>query len=206
MMLTEEMARELPSLSREEITEIVKMMQSSSANLFRLLENLLNWARMKQGQIPFDPEKLNLSILIDESLSLIAEQAKAKNIELTCIIPSELTITADKSMLQSVLRNLVSNSVKFTHPGGKINIFASRNRNDEIEIGVQDNGIGMSQELLQKLFQLDEKTNRPGTEGEISTGLGLLLCKEFVEKHKGRIWVESEEDKGSVFYFSIPDV
>ena len=205
MMLTEEMAREMPYLSREEITEIVKVMQSSAANLFRLLENLLNWARMKQGQIPFNPENIKLSVLINESLSLVAEQAKAKKIELTSIIPSELTITADKNMLQSVLRNLVSNSVKYTHPGGKINIFASRNRHDQIEIGVQDTGIGMNRELLQKIFHLDEKTNRPGTEGEISTGLGLFLCKEFVEKHKGHIWAESEEDKGSVFYFSIPD-
>jgi len=205
MMLTEEMAREMPNLNRDEIAEIVKVMQSSVTSLFSLLENLLNWARMKQGQIPFNPERLKLSVLVDEGLSQIADQAKAKTIEITCIIPSELTITADKNMVQTVLRNLVSNSVKFTHPGGKINIFASRNRHDEIEIGVQDNGIGMSRDLLKRMFNIDQKNNRPGTEGETSTGLGLLLCKEFVEKHNGRIWVESEEHKGSVFYFSIPD-
>ncbi|HAM10545.1 MAG: hypothetical protein A2X05_08955 [Bacteroidetes bacterium GWE2_41_25] len=204
MMLTEEMAAEMPNLNREEINEIIKVLQSSSASLFRLLENLLNWARMKQGHIPFNPEKIKLSALVGESLSLLVEQAKAKKIEVTCIIPDEITVFGDKNMLQSVLRNLVSNSVKFTRPGGKIDIFASINRNDQIEIAVQDNGIGMNRELLQKLFHLDEKTNRPGTEGEISTGLGLLLCKDFVEKHNGRLWVESEKDKGSVFYISIP--
>lgn len=206
MMLTEQMAAELPNLNKEEIKEIVKVLQSSATNLFRLLENLLDWARMKQGQIPYSPEKIKLSVLVGESLSLLVEQARAKKIEVTCIIPSEISVTADKNMLQAVLRNLVSNSVKFTYPGGKISIIASRNRNDQVEIAVQDNGIGMNQELLQKMFHLDEKTNRPGTEGEISTGLGLLLCKEFVEKHNGHIRAESEEGKGSIFYFSIPDV
>ena len=204
MMLTEEMAAEMPNLNREEINEIVKMMQSSAASLYRLLENLLNWARMKQGQIPFNPENIKLSGLVSESLSLLSEQAKAKRIKVNCIIPSDLTVYADKNMLQSVLRNLVSNSVKFTRPGGKIDIVASANRNDQIEIAIQDNGIGMNGELVQKIFHLDEKTNRPGTEGETSTGLGLLLCKEFVEKNNGLIWVESEENKGSIFYFSIP--
>ena len=204
MMLTEEMAAEMPNLKREEISEMVKLMQSSAANLFRLLENLLNWARMKQGQIPYNPENLKLSALVGESLSLLDEQAKAKSIEVNCIIPSDLNVVADRNMLQSVLRNLVSNSVKFTRPGGKIHIIASAGRNDQVTIAIQDNGIGMNQALLQKIFRPDERTNRPGTEGENSTGLGLLLCKEFVERHNGQIWIESEEDKGSVFYFTIP--
>jgi signal transduction histidine kinase len=106
-------------------------------------------------------------------------------------------------MFDAILRNLVSNAVKFTIPGGKVSIEAALNNENNIEVKVTDSGIGMTGELKNKLFHMNEKTSRPGTAGEPSTGLGLLLCKEFVEKHGGRIWVESEVGKGSVFSFTI---
>jgi signal transduction histidine kinase len=107
-------------------------------------------------------------------------------------------------MLQTVLRNLISNALKFTPKGGKINVSAKTSDKKSVEISIQDTGIGMSKFLVTNLFRLDVQTTREGTEGEPSTGLGMLLCKEFVEKHSGRLWVESEEGNGSTFYFTLP--
>ncbi|MBI5010350.1 MAG: HAMP domain-containing histidine kinase, partial [Bacteroidia bacterium] len=173
------------------------------ANLFRLLENLLNWARIKQGKMPFNPENIGLSSFITDCLSLLILQADKKKIEISVNISPDLSIYGDRNMLQAVLRNLVSNALKFTHSGGRIKVNAIEVDNQTM-ISVIDNGIGMSHDLLLRMFHIDEKSNRPGTEGEISTGLGLLLCKEFIEKHNGQIWVESEEGKGSSFHFSVP--
>ncbi|MEI7812280.1 MAG: ATP-binding protein, partial [Ignavibacteria bacterium] len=114
------------------------------------------------------------------------------------------TVKADEAMLNTVLRNLLSNAVKFTRYSGKVIVRATEAKNNMVEISVTDSGIGMSEALSQKLFRVDEKVGRKGTDGESSTGLGLLLCKEFVEKHGGRIRVESEKGKGSTFYFTIP--
>jgi signal transduction histidine kinase len=124
MMLTHEMAEGIKDLNKEEISEILKVIQSSSTNLFRLLENLLNWARIKQGKMPFNPENIELSSFITDSLTLLMLQADMKKIEITMNISPGLTIYADKNMLQAVLRNLVSNAVKFTHSGGKITLNA----------------------------------------------------------------------------------
>jgi|GEM_PF-1687784 len=114
------------------------------------------------------------------------------------------TVHADEAMLNTILRNLLSNAVKFTRQGGKVIVRAAETENNMMEISVTDSGIGMSEDLSQKLFKVDEKVGRKGTDGESSTGLGLLLCKEFVEKHGGRIRVESGKGKGSTFYFTIP--
>ncbi len=204
MMLTQEMAEGIQDLNKEEIRDILKVIQSSSTNLFRLLENLLFWARMKQGKIPFNPENLEMESLVRESLSLLILQSEVKKIEITRNIPEGLNIYADRNMILAVLRNLVSNALKFTNQGGEIRIIVL-SVDGQTMVSVIDNGIGMDHSLLLKMFRIDEKTNRSGTEGEISTGLGLLLCKEFIEKHNGQIWVESEEGKGSSFHFSLPE-
>lgn len=201
--LTQIMAEDLPSLKMAEIQEIAVSMKNSATNLFRLLENLLHWARMQQGLIPFNKEALALFPIIEESVEMLMEAAKNKGIEITNEVSDLLEVFADSNMLQTVIRNLVSNAVKFTPKGGKITIRAKMLSDNDIEISINDSGIGMSKALVDNLFQLDVKTNRPGTEGEPSTGLGLLLCKEFVEKHGGKLWVKSEEGKGSTFYFSI---
>lgn len=202
--LTEIMADELSTLTMNEIQEMAVDMRNSANNLFRLLENLLNWARIQQGLIPLNKELLTLLPIVAESVEMLKGSGKNKGIEIIINISSQLEIFADSNMIQTVIRNLVSNAIKFTPKGGKINIQAKANIDNSVEVVVKDSGIGMGQAMVDNLFRLDVKTNRVGTEGESSTGLGLLLCKEFVEKHGGRLWVESEEGKGSMFYFTIP--
>lgn len=203
--LTQIMAEELPNLTMDKIQKMAVMMQKSATNLFRLLENLLHWSRMKQGQIPFSPEHHMLRPLVNESILMNNESAREKQIEITCDIPDSIKVYADNNMLQTVLRNLVSNAVKFTPKGGRISLSARNTHTGEVEIFVKDTGIGMKQSLVDVLFRLDGEANRKGTEGELSTGLGLIICKDFIEKHGGIIRVESEEGKGSVFYFTLPD-
>jgi len=201
--LTRIMTEELPSLTMVEIQEIAEIMKSSATNLFRLLENLLEWARMKQGLIPFEQKLVDLLPIVDESIKIAQEPAKTKGIKIAYDVPDKLKVFADTNILQTIIRNLVSNAVKFTSKGGKISVLAKADDNNGVEISVKDTGIGMSCEMINNLFRLDVQTNRKGTEDEPSSGLGLLLCKEFVEKHGGRIWVESEEGRGSTFYFTI---
>jgi len=202
--LTQIMAEELSSLKRDEIQEIALSMQNSATNLFRLLENLLKWARMKQGLIPFNKELVNLLPMVRDCVGMLKDATKNKEIEIGVNIPDLLKIYVDVEMLQTILRNLISNAIKFTPRGGKINILAKTSENKGVEISVADSGIGMDRAMVENLFRLDVKTNRNGTEDEPSTGLGLLLCKEFIEKHGGKLWVESTEGNGSVFYFAIP--
>ena len=202
--LTQIMAEEIASLTIDEIQNIAVNMRDTTANLFRLIENLLHWARMQQGLIPFDPETLQLFPIIDESIAIVMEHSKNKEIDIVYDIPDGLEVYADSNILQTVIRNVVSNAVKFTHKGGKISVSAKPSDSKIVEISIKDSGIGMSRSMIDHLFRLDVQANRKGTEGETSTGLGLLLCKEFVEKLGGKIWVESEEGHGSDFKFTLP--
>jgi signal transduction histidine kinase len=202
--LTETMAEQMSGLTTKEIQDISVKMRNSAANLYRLLENLLDWSRMQQGSIPFNPRQIQLFPLIDDSITILTETANDKGIEIIIDIGDDLEVYADSNMLQTIIRNLVSNAVKFTPKGGKVYLSAKSKDNRSVEISIQDTGIGMSREIVKHLFLLDAQINRKGTEGEPSTGLGLLLCKEFIEKHEGRIRIESEEGKGSTFYFNLP--
>ena len=201
--LTQIMAEELATLTHEELQVMANSLEKSASNFFRLLENLLNWARSQQGLIPFNPRVIRLLPIVDESIAIILEQAKIKKIEIGRSVPDDLTVFADSNMLQTIIRNLVSNALKFTPKGGKVTLSAKLAVDNFVEIAISDTGIGMSQEIVEQLFRLDIQTSRRGTEGEPSTGLGLLLCKEFIEKNGGKIWVESEEGVGSTFYFTI---
>jgi len=203
--LTEIMANELHSLSMEEIQKIAVRMEKSAINLFTLLENLLQWARTQQGLIPFNPEIIKIRELLDEISDAIYEPAKIKSIEIEKNISQQINILADSNMLKTILRNLISNAIKFTPEGGKIGISTSLKVEENMtEISIYDNGIGMKKDILDNLFKIDYQTSRKGTNGEPSTGLGLLLCKEFVDKHGGQIKVESEEGKGSKFNICFP--
>jgi PAS domain S-box-containing protein len=206
MGLAQIMAEDLSTLTMSEIQGIAFDMKNSATNLFRLLENLLNWARMQKGRITFTPEIMVLLPVVGESVEILREQAKTKKIQIDLDIPDDLEAYADKNIFQTIIRNLVSNAIKFTHRGGNVLISAFRATDREVQISIRDTGIGMDQELVDNLFRIDVKTNRKGTEGELSTGLGLLLCKEFVEKHSGKIWVESKEGKGTVFHLSLPNL
>jgi PAS domain S-box-containing protein len=201
---TQMISDEQSSLSKSEIQLIANRMRKSATNLYTLLENLLEWSQMQRGQMDFKPEIFILHQRVKNCVELILGSANAKNIVIHFDIPEKYEIVADKHMFDTVIRNLVSNAIKFTLAGGRIIISATLAENGKVEIRVTDSGIGMNPELLSKLFRLDQQTRRNGTDGEPSTGLGLLLCKEFIEKHNGEIWVESIEKQGSTFYFSLP--
>jgi len=200
---TQIITEEVQSMSIEAIRDITDSMKTSATNIYSLLENLLEWSRLRRGGMDFIPAKLNLKKKIVECIEVLSESAHKKRIEIEIFVPNELEVMADNHMFESVIRNLISNAIKFTVAGGKVIISAFPNNDHSIEVKISDTGIGMTPELKNKLFQISEKTNRPGTDGEPSTGLGLLLCKEFIEKHEGKIWVESEVGKGSTFSFSI---
>jgi signal transduction histidine kinase/ligand-binding sensor domain-containing protein len=179
------------------------MLNTSAVQTFRLLENLLEWANSQRGKISFTPEQINLSQLFKEEFNVLNEMATAKNIELKSFFTDDLTILADRNMIRTILRNLISNAIKFTNKNGKVEVKAFV-YDRSVEISVSDNGIGMSRETMAKLFRLDANLSTRGTENEKGTGLGLFLCKEFVEKHGGKIHIESESGKGSIFRFTIP--
>ncbi|MFY8022225.1 MAG: ATP-binding protein [Bacteroidia bacterium] len=202
--LTKLMVEDLSDLSRDEIHEFAMAMSVSASNLHKLLENLLEWSRLQRGVTAFDPKPFFVKTQIDEIVKSHLDAAKKKNIQIHIQIPEHIITKADANMFSSTVRNLLNNSIKFTPKGGEIIIQAKEDQNEGMIVVIQDNGIGMKKEIINKLFKIDEHVNRPGTDGEPSTGLGLILCKDFIEKHGGKIWVESEEQKGSSFYFSIP--
>jgi len=201
--LTNLLAEELNNMSLEKIQKLAVSMKKMAGNVNRLLENLLNWSRVKQGTIPFQPKTIPVIKIFGGCSETCEEMAKIKSITMNIDFAEELTVYADIDMLEMVLRNLVSNAIKYSHPGGNIFISAYKSDTGEIVFSVRDEGIGMSRKLIDSLFRVDKKTNRLGTHGEPSTGLGLLLCKEFIDLHNGRIWVESIENKGTTFFFSI---
>ncbi len=200
---TQIITEEIQTMSLEEIKEITESMKLSATNIYGLLENLLEWSRLKRGGMDFIPEKLDLKKKIEDCIDVLSESARKKRIEISVSITDHLDYYVDNHMFDSIIRNLITNAIKFTSSGGKVSVSAYRNASNFAEINISDTGIGMTTELKNKLFLINEKTSRNGTEGELSTGLGLLLCKEFIEKHEGTIWVESEVGKGSTFFFTI---
>lgn len=200
---TQIMAEDIQDLSVNEIQDISEKMQDSAKTLYQLLENLLEWARMKRGSISFNPENISIAAIVQTNISVIKLRANYKDVEIIASIPSQLYAYADLNLLNGVIRNLLSNALKFTPIGGNINI-GTIDATDSTIIYIKDSGIGMSESTIGKLFKIDEKISRPGTEGESSTGLGLLLCKEYIDKHNGKIWAESEVNNGSTFFVSLP--
>ena len=203
---TQIIAEEIQTMGIEEIKEITLSMKTSATNIYSLLENLLEWSRLRRGVMDFIPEKINLKKKIEECVAVLSESARKKGIEILISIPEVIDVLADSLMFDTVIRNLISNAIKFTPVGGKVTLTAGYIEDHIVEIKISDSGIGMTPELKDKLFLLNEKTSRKGTEGEPSTGLGLLLCKEFIEKHNGKIRVESEVGKGSTFSFTISNL
>jgi len=184
------------------IEQYAGIIHSTSNNTFKLLENLLDWARIQQSQMPFQPVSLILKNIANEVIELSIEKANSKMIAIINYIPGDLIVMADKNMLKTILRNLISNALKFTSANGKVGIKAI-SKGNTTEISVEDTGTGIKQDDIDKIFKIGSSFSKRGTENEKGTGLGLLLCKEFVEKHGGQIWVESEEGKGSTFFCTI---
>ncbi len=204
MGLAEIIADESQNVTTKEKMELTLGLSNSARNIFTLLENLLEWSQMQRGYTVFKPQMLDLKEILNECTQTINDSARNKAVEIAVEIADEQKIFADANMLKTIIRNLVSNAVKFTPKGGKVTISAVRGIDNTILLAVNDTGIGMSNEMLDNLFTLGADNQRPGTEGEPSTGLGLLLCKDFIEKHSGKIWAESREGKGSVFFFTLP--
>lgn len=193
------MATDIQQLTREEIQEISLNLNKSANNFYRLLTNLLEWAKMQGRMTEYNPEKLMLKNFIFEVINLFTETANKKDIKLEFTAVDGIEVTTDRFMLDTILRNLVSNSLKFTNKGGRIDITAKKD-SKKTEITVKDTGIGMSKEILENLFKIDSKQlSRYGTDNEPGTGLGLILCKEFIDRHNGELRVKSEEGVGSEF-------
>ncbi|HOJ37963.1 MAG TPA: hybrid sensor histidine kinase/response regulator [Ignavibacteriales bacterium] len=182
--------------------EIIHSLVKTSKNLFNMLNNLLIWSQAQTNGISYNPQITNLKENIDNQLELLKEVINAKKIKIIKDYDDLLAIV-DNKMYETIIRNLVANAIKYSNEGGEITISVVDDGNN-ILTSVKDCGIGMKQEEKDNLFHINKVTSRPGTKGEKGTGLGLLLCKEFVEKHNGKIWVESEPGKGSKFIFSIP--
>lgn len=181
----------------------IKIIHDNSNRAYSLLENLLTWSSSQTGRIKINKEKLNLKFLCDDIYNLTVENADNKKIYLINNIKSDVFVNADRNMIETVIRNLVTNSIKYTNENGTVLIDVIQ-KHDSVEICISDTGIGMSQETIKSLFNIGETASKPGTNGEHGTGLGLILCKEFIEQHGGNMVVESELGKGSDFAFTLP--
>jgi PAS domain S-box-containing protein len=198
------LSRQLQEKDFAAIERYAGIIQNSSLQAMDLLMNLLEWSRSQTGRIVFTPENIDLSVLINQTIELFYGSAQHKSITIYSEIALTRSLSADKAMINTILRNLISNAIKFTKTGGEIIVSAWQMSNDVV-VSVSDNGVGMDEESIAKLFRIDQNHSTLGTEKEKGTGLGLLLCSEFVEKHSGRIWVESTPGKGSKFSFTIPE-
>ena len=197
------LVREAERFSEEEKLSFYKSINDTSKKAFELLENLLDWTRLQTSEIPYNPTDLRVTETIQSVLDLLKSHANDKGIVMQTDVSEETIVYADSRMFETVLRNLVSNAVKYTPYGGKISISA-QDMDEVIQFGVEDTGVGMDKEQVTNLFNIDKKASRPGTNNELGTGFGLILCREFVKKNGGELSVESSPGKGSTFSFTVP--
>ena len=192
------------SMDVDKRDKIIQAIYESSSNNYALLNNLLEWSRTQREKIIFSPESFIINELTEKAKDIHASDADRKEIKII-IDPETVTINADKNMINTVLRNLISNSIKYSNHGDKIHVNFLKS-NSETRISVSDTGIGINEIDQQRLFEIGNNFQIEGTAGEKGTGLGLIICKEFIDMHHGKIWVDSEPGKGSTFHFTIPDV
>lgn len=197
------LSEDISTYDTETIKSLAREIRASSEKIFSLLQNLLEWAKVSTGRINISPEEINLKDLIRENMRLNEGLAAAKQITLQEDIESDIRIFADKNMLNSVVQSLIHNAIKFSYPDSKVRV-ETRKLNGDVQVAVIDHGIGIRNEDMDKLFRIDQQFVVTGTANEKGTGLGLVVCREFVELNKGRIWIESEHEKGTRVYFTIP--
>ena len=202
--ITEELMNNINDLSKEEIHNFASVMNLTAEKMNTLMNNLLEWAKMQSGKLEFNPGNIYLKDLIQNIIKLYASSAASKSINIIDNISDLITVFADRYMLSLVLRNLISNAVKFTPNGGEIKIDYSK-KGKSVKVSVSDNGIGIDEEGLDRLFAIDSGYTTKGTNGEEGTGLGLVICKEMVEKNGGSLTVASVVGKGSTFSFTLPE-
>lgn len=194
------------AIKRSEVENSEKylgLINSTAKNTLVLLENLLDWAKSQSGQISFKSEKISIAKVVQEILDLSRSIAKTKGITINVIESVDIEVISDIKILKTIMRNLISNAIKYSKPGGTISISAIEEDN-QVKVTISDTGVGMDDETLKNLFLITANTPLPGTLNEKGSGFGLVLCKEFIEKLGGKIWVESEEGKGSNFIFTLP--
>ena len=211
-LITEMMHDTPEDFPENERIEYMKLMKDSANNVYSLLENLLEWSRSQRGKISFNPVLINMYDITKLTLDILIPTAINKKITLVNNLPLQLYLNADPNLVTTVIRNLISNAIKFSPEGGTIEVGNSFQPSEGFKplegcvvIYVKDNGVGMTEDTIKKLFRIDESITSKGTAGESGTGLGLILCKEFIEMHGGKIWVESKTGKGSTFYFSLKE-
>jgi len=203
--LSELLAKEFESFEPDKLKVFIEQIYKYSNNTFNLLENLLQWSMLQTGRMPLRPKLIDLKGLVDENIELLRGNALQKGIRIETEIENDLFVYVDVSMITTVLRNLLSNAIKFTSQYGIIKIKVEKD-DKMVKVSVIDNGVGISNQDIEKLFKIDSNPTTIGTSQEKGTGLGLILCKDFVERNGGKIWVESELEKGSRFIFVIPSV
>ena len=201
---SELLRKKLRTYPIEKVEKMVESIYTTARKTYELLEDTLLWANVKSKNLTFDPSLVNITEIISEVADILEPSAKGKNIKIENVLKDKLDVYADIYMLKAILRNVVSNAIKFTREGGTIAISAFHNAN-YTTVKISDNGIGIKPEILEKLFNISSIQTSKGTANETGTGLGLLLCKEFVDKHGGKIWIDSEINKGSEVLFTIPD-
>ncbi|MBS4061252.1 MAG: hybrid sensor histidine kinase/response regulator [Bacteroidetes bacterium] len=202
---TDILTNNIQSLSKEEIVGFASALSETAAQLNKLLENLLSWAQVQMGSFSLNQENILINDILEETIHAIKKSASIKEIELNFFTENAFHVFTDRNMVESILRNLLSNAVKFTPLKGKIDVNIFRNADENFTIvEIKDNGMGMNPELLSKLFKINENVSRPGTAGETSTGLGLMLSSDLAQRMGGKIEVESEEFKGSTFRLILP--
>ncbi|KUO60667.1 hypothetical protein APF79_02535 [bacterium BRH_c32] len=200
---TDFLAKENKSLNSDEISELCNGLNNNLKNVYELLNNLLRWTMIQRNRMVFNPIILSVNEVIESNLEVIRVSAENKQITIINKVSEEVKVKSDIDMFRLVIYNLITNSVKFSPIGGEIIITASE-KEDYIKVSIADNGVGIDEKYLDKLFVITSPYSTPGTQGEKGTGLGLPLCKEFIEKNGGRIWVKSKEGQGSKFSFTLP--
>lgn len=202
-VLTDILKNRFKTMPPEEAEQMMELLYTSTKDGYELLENLLLWTRSQRNKLEFNPVLTDLRDIAQGNIQLLSNLASGKKIELVCLIKNELQVFADQNMIDTILRNLITNAIKFTPENGKVTVNAVADK-DRISLHVDDTGVGIEPQDLNELFETNNEHSTLGTASEKGTGLGLVLCKEFVEKHGGEIWVESKIDEGSSFRFSIP--
>lgn len=197
------MSSQFDTLPPDKLKDYLAKVRLSAERLYALLENLLTWSRIQRGLVEYTPEMIDLAGIADDIVALFTSSAEHKQIALTSLIRETNLVHADYAMVNTIMRNLVSNALKFTPPGGRITLAAQPNA-DHVEVAVADTGHGMSLEVIAKLFRIDSQHTTTGTAGETGTGLGLILCHELAQKNGGTIWVESVPGNGTTFRFILP--
>ncbi len=201
---TDILAEEATLMDPDRLKEIAFSLRGAARNVYQLIDNLLEWSRMQRGLIEHKPETISLVEVVTHCTNTMSEMACLKELDIHIQVPSDLHVYADKSMLEATLRNLLTNAIKFSFRGEEILIYGRFIQHNFIEVSVVDSGIGIDEDIMNDLFNISGRAGRKGTEGESSSGLGLMICKNFIERNGGKILIKSQEGKGSTFSFTLP--